>query len=139
MKPRDVKELVSEIVRSGQKGTEEKVFELTRLHHQLSGEDEQTVLLVDGGIEDVFGQELRRLNAIRERNLETVSMADIEELKQGFALLFSLIDETLDWNPERKSSLEGVINRASLRAMLIDPAVSIKTKDEIMRNWEEFM
>ncbi|MFW9996996.1 MAG: hypothetical protein ACFFD4_33445 [Candidatus Odinarchaeota archaeon] len=115
---------------------QEKIEKLTALH---STSGEIAVLKIENAIEDVFGEELRRLNSIREENIEKVDIRDIEALKDGFAVLFSTIDNTLQWNPEKQSSMEGVINRASLRAMLIDPSVSIKTKEKIMNNWEDYM
>ena len=139
-----LKDRISMIL-SSQLSTDEKISKLNNLHDEVKGDSEQNldikmaVIHIDNAIEEIFGSELRRLNAIRERNLETVNLDDIELLKDGFALLFKLIDNILSWNPEKQASLEGVINRASLRAMMIDPAVSVKTKQEIMDNWEEYM
>ena len=47
--------------------------------------------LIEDAIEDIFSREIRRLNNIRERNLEEVSMEDIEDLKAGFAILFRFV------------------------------------------------
>jgi hypothetical protein len=94
---------------------------------------------LENAIEDQFGVELRRLNALREKNLECVKKEDIEELKNGYKQLFDSIETTFHWSSSRHESMYGVINRASLRAMMIDPEVSVRTKQEIMDRWEEFM
>ncbi|MFX0093284.1 MAG: hypothetical protein ACFFBD_16130 [Candidatus Hodarchaeota archaeon] len=140
-----LKNKISVIVHNKQLSTEEKIRQLNHVHEEIEKHSKRYLNAdlakthVDNAIEAVFGSELRRLNAIREQNLERVNLDDIEILKDGYALLFRLIDNTLSWNPEKKNNLEGVINRASLRAMLIDPAVSVKTKQDIMDKWEDFM
>ncbi len=140
-----LKSRILKIINNDGLSIEKKIIQLTQIHEEVEKDSEQysnvelATSCVDNAIEDVFGSELRRLNAIREKNLEEVDLKDIETLKDGYALLFKLIDSTLSWNPEKQQSLEGVINRASLRAMLIDPAVSIKTKKDIMNNWEDYM
>jgi len=138
-----LKEKIAEIEHKPKEEFEPKIAALTdwRAAHTALCEEKapEVNLLLDRTIEDWFGLELRRLNAIREQNLETVSIAAIQALKRGYTGLFSAIDATLSWNPELKYSIEGVINRASLRAMLIDPEVSVKEKEDIMNRWEEFM
>jgi len=94
---------------------------------------------IENAIEEVFGQEIRRLNEIREKNLKQYNLQEIEELKTGYAQLFTALERTLQWNPDQHESLYGIVNRASLRAMMVDPRVSVKTKKEIIDNWEDYM
>ncbi len=135
----EIRDRIQGILENEQFGPEKKILELTRLRLRGGCDSKEHGEQVDNAIEEVFAQLLRRLNGIREANQEWVALEDLEELKAGFAQLFSLIDDTLDWNPGMKTSLRGVINRASLRCMLIDPEVSVKTKQEILDNWDDFM
>ncbi|MCY3413913.1 MAG: hypothetical protein INQ03_19885 [Candidatus Heimdallarchaeota archaeon] len=102
---------------------EQKIESLEVIRNELN------TLEIENAIEDVLGE------YIRLASTEEV----IEEQKKIFARLFDVIDHTLSWNEELQQSMYGVINRASLRAMLKDPEVSVKTKEEIMNNWEDFM
>ena len=133
---------LNEIKESTQLSPSEKIEKLNSIKKQLNNcnieKDEYTEIL-ENSIEDIFLLKLRVLNEIRDQNMEFVKLHDIGLLKDGFNMLFNLIDSTLQWNPEMQNSLEGIINRASLRAMLIDPQVSVKQKNEIMDNWEDFM
>ena len=119
----------------------EKIVKLNELHNILAqGEASKSLFFhLESCIEDLLESQIRILNEIRERNVEIVKLSDIDDLKDGYRDLFDIIDSTLQWNSNKQSSLEGVINRGSLRAMLIDPQVSIKTKQEIMDNWEDFL
>lgn len=121
----------------------QKINALTKLYEEnkynVENIQKTDLLNLENAIEDQFGIEIRRLNAIREKNLEVVQLKDISELKEGYAQLFETIENTFSWNAERHESMYGVINRASLRAMMIDPDVSIKTKQEIMDHWEDYL
>ncbi|MHA1910624.1 MAG: hypothetical protein ACTSYA_02910 [Candidatus Kariarchaeaceae archaeon] len=86
-------------------------------------------IAVENAIEDLIGE------LVREANSEEI----IDKQKKLFERLFNIIDETFQWNPIKQDSLYGVINRASLRALLNDPEVSVKTKRQIMDNWEDYM
>ena len=127
------------ILRSQELCLDEKLCRLNQLHSELELQEAQEEATVDIAIEELFVDELRRLNAIRERNMASVDSSEIRELKMGFNHLFRAIEGTLDWAPEKKSSLEGVINRATLRAMLVDPAVPVDTKEELMDKWDDFL
>lgn len=120
----------------------QKINALTKLYEEniynVEKIQKSDLLNLENAIEDQFGIEIRRLNSIREKNLEVVQLKDISELKDGYAQLFNTIDNTFSWNAERHDSMYGVINRASLRAMMIDPEVSIKTKQEIMDHWDDY-
>lgn len=140
----EVVSIVEKICQDDQNELGSKITKLNKLGRELSeGPDSQLsqekIRLVEEAIENLIGAKLRELDEIRERNLEEVNFDDIDLLKDGFALLFSLIENILEWNPTERHSVEGVINRASLRAMMIDPRVSVKTKQEIMDNWEQYM
>ncbi len=114
---------------------EEKIERLNALHKELSGSDNSLVeMLVDNAIENVFGQVIRKA---AQFPVETIG--DIDEQKKLFAMLNRMIDNTWDWNAEKKVMMKGVIRRATFRAMMKDPRVSIKLKREIMDRWEEFM
>jgi hypothetical protein len=103
--------------------TEEKVKQLETL---VTNDDN---FAVENAIEDLIGE------MIRAANEEKI----IDKQKKLFERLFNIIDETFQWNPSKQDSLYGVINRASLRTMLNDPEVSVKTKQQIMDNWEDYM
>ena len=121
----------------------QKINALTKLYEENKDNMEKNqksgFLILENAIEEQFDIEIRRLNAIRENNLDVVHLEDIVELKKGFSQLFDSIENTLSWNADRHQSMYGAINRASLRAMMIDPEVSVKTKQEIMDNWDDYL
>ena len=139
----DLEAKIGEIAANLGLSYDQKIMQLTDLYKksQAKGDSvaESLVNRLENAIEDAFGEELRRLNAIRERCLEGGSMDDIKEMKKGFGRLFELIDLTFGWNATRHQSMYGVINRGSLRAMMVDPEVSVVQKREIMDHWEDYM
>ena len=135
----EISEQIRQIVDDPSPPFGNKIRALTGLWSDLLGSTDRE--RIESAIEDCFGEELRRLNIIRESLLDATSVefTQVDQLKEGFAGLFDAIDGTLSWNPEKHQSLYGVINRASLRAMLVDPRVSVAQKREIMDNWEQYM
>ncbi len=115
---------------------EDKVNALEKLYNEeienessddlLPGDN---ILQIELAIEDIICEMIRR----------TSEMDTLEEQKEVLKRLYVIVEDTLHWNHEKKESLYGVVERASMRAMLKDPEVSDKEKAEIRQIWADYL
>jgi hypothetical protein len=118
------------------KSVEEKIKALEKLYHEeIDAENSDdllpgdNILQIELAIEDIICEMIRISN-------ETDT---IEDQKEILKRLYVIAEDTLKWNTEKKESLYGVVERASMRAMLKDPEVSDKEKAEIRQIWADYL
>ena len=118
------------------KSVEEKVDALEKLYHdEIKAETSDdllpgdNILQIELAIEDIICEMIRRSS----------EMDDLEEQKEILKRLYVIVEDTLQWNTEKKESLYGVVERASMRAMLNDPEISEKEKAEIRQIWADYL
>lgn len=115
---------------------EDKIDALEKLYHEeIKNENSDdllpgdNILQIELAIEDIVCGMIRI----------SAEMDSMEDRKEILKRLYVIVEDTLQWNSQKKESLYGVVERASMRAMLKDPEVSDKEKAEIRQIWADYL